>query len=68
MDNKIRYFCFEHTANTMFRYYLTEEDYVCSWAQNELVDHFYIKKYSEEDFTNIESNVLSAKDWGGEVG
>lgn len=52
----------------MFRYYLTEEDYVCSWAQNELVDHFYIKKYSEEDFTNIESNVLSAKDWGGEVG
>ncbi|CAK8672142.1 U8 snoRNA-decapping enzyme-like isoform X2 [Clavelina lepadiformis] len=48
------------------RFYLDEENYSASWVSPTLVDHFYIKEYSEEDFKEIEAGVLLAKDWGGE--
>ncbi|XP_076818964.1 U8 snoRNA-decapping enzyme-like isoform X1 [Clavelina lepadiformis] len=49
------------------RFYLDEENYSASWVSPTLVDHFYIKEYSEEDFKEIEAGVLLAKDWGGET-
>lgn len=33
-----------------------------------LIDHFYVQKVSEKDFSIIEKAALSSQEWGQEVG
>ena len=68
LDTKIIISCvYSWLISICCRYYLSEENYFCSWATQKHVDHFYVKQFTEEDFTNIEKRILLSKDWGGEV-
>lgn len=51
------------------KYFLTKENYCITYRHKETDDcfHFFSKEVSVEDFLEIETNSLKAKDFGKEV-
>ena len=35
--------------------------------KKKMVNHFYAKEVSKDNFTKIENNIINAKDWATEV-
>lgn len=44
------------------RYYLDDSNYFYSCVQPELVNHFYVKEFTETELHEIEMNALNSKD------
>nr|CAB3264490.1 U8 snoRNA-decapping enzyme-like [Phallusia mammillata] len=53
------------------RNFFSDRDYYGTWIHSymstPLVDHFYVKEFTEDEFKKIEMQTLKAQDWGGET-
>nr|XP_002125879.2 U8 snoRNA-decapping enzyme-like [Ciona intestinalis] len=68
LENGLNRELYEEIGLTQANHF-TETDYFGSWYHEHirLMDHFYVKKLTENDFVKLENRTLECHDWGGET-